>query len=390
MILNNCRLIGELSDGIDCENGYVEIQDGKITDVGESLSSAGQDVVDCGGMTLLPGLIDLHTHITLMSKVAVDAVGDSMQVLVDAASQAKRFLDHGFTTIRDCGSIDRSAIYVKRMIDNGLFQGPTILACGNTLMPSVSNTTSESAAIVHFCDGVEEYRKGVREETAAGADFIKIYASGSAFLPAGVPRHPIMTGDEIKVAVETARANGLYVAAHCHADSAIRTCLKAGVRTIEHATYLSEETLKEVLYTKKTFLVPTFAAMYVSQTDPKERAFWQARLGPMLQCCVKSIAKAYCEGAIMGFGTDSAPLSPQYEHGVEFQMRSEYCHMNPIDILRQATCINAHIAGIGDHVGTIARGMDADLVLVDGDPSKDISVMYRRPVKTWKHGELAN
>lgn len=107
-----------------------------------------------------------------------------MQLLVEAAAQANRYLRYGFTTIRDCGSIDRSANYIKRLIDRGVMAGPDILACGCTLMPSVTASTGVGD-ITHYCDGAEEFRKAVRQEVAAQADFIKIYASGSAFpLPA--------------------------------------------------------------------------------------------------------------------------------------------------------------------------------------------------------------
>ena len=220
---------------------------------------------------------------------------------------------------------------------------------------------------------------------AAQSDFIKIYASGSAISPTGVPKNPIMTYEEIKTTVDTAEANGLYVAAHCHADSAIRNCIRAGVRTIEHATYLSEETVDELLTAKNTCLIPTLSAMYVSQTDPKERAFWLARLTPMLESSAKTIGYAYRAGALIGFGTDSAPMSPQYDTGVEFRYRKEYCGMTNEDILLQATKNNAMIAGLTDR-GEIREGMKVDLVLVDGDPVADISAMYTPPVQVWKNG----
>lgn len=387
MYLKDVRLVGALSGGVDCEHGYVEVADGYIVSVGERLPEDAENVVDCGGGTLIPGLIDLHTHITLLSGVATGAAGDPIQVLCDAAAQAKRYLRHGFTTIRDCGSIGRSANYVKKLASAGVIDAPDIIACGNTLMPSVQNTLNSMGTMVNFCDGADGYLKGTREEIARGADFIKIYASGSAMLPTGVPLHPIMTWDEIKTTVDTARANGLYVAAHCHADSAIRDCIRAGVHTIEHATYLSERTVAELLDTQDCYLVPTFAAMYVSQTDPKEREFWLARLTPMLESCAAAIRMAYQAGAKLGFGTDSAPMSPQYEQGVEFRFRKELCAMDDLDILLQATKYSAEIVGISGKVGEIKSGLCADLVLVDGRPDEDISVMYAPPARVWKRGK---
>ena len=383
MLLNHCRLYAPLSGGFAGEDCCVELDGGKIVSVGPARPAAA-GVYVCGGRTLLPGLIDLHTHITFLRGVGVAQAHDPMQLLVEAAAQADRYLRHGFTTIRDCGSIGRSANYVKRLIDRGVMAGPDILACGCTLMPSVT-ASGGVGDITLYCDGAEEFRKAVRQEVAAQSDFIKIYASGSAFSPTGVPKHPIMTFDEIKTAVDTARVNGLYVAAHCHTDSAIRDCVQAGVHTIEHATYLSEATTDLLLTSEDSYLVPTLAAMYVSQTDPQERAFWLARLTPMLESCAKTIGYAYRAGAVIGFGTDSAPMSPQYDTGVEFRFRKEYCGMENLDILLQATRNSALIAGLPD-VGEIKVGMKADLILVAGDPAADLSAMYVPPVQVWKNG----
>lgn len=383
MLLNHCRLYAPLSGGFAGEDCCVELDGGKIVSVGPARPAAAGDY-DCGGRTLLPSLIDLHTHITFLRGVGVAQAHDPMQLLVEAAAQADRYLRHGFTTIRDCGSIGRSANYVKRLIDRGVMAGPDILACGCTLMPSVT-ASGGVGDITLYCDGAEEFRKAVRQEVAAQSDFIKIYASGSAFSPTGVPKHPIMTFDEIKTAVDTARVNGLYVAAHCHTDSAIRDCVQAGVHTIEHATYLSEATTDLLLTSEDSYLVPTLAAMYVSQTDPQERAFWLARLTPMLESCAKTIGYAYRAGAVIGFGTDSAPMSPQYDTGVEFRFRKEYCGMENLDILLQATRNSALIAGLPD-VGEIKVGMKADLILVAGDPAADLSAMYVPPVQVWKNG----
>lgn len=388
MILKNCRLIASLTGGISSDAGCVQIEEGKIKLVSGEPYTGKESAIDCQGMTLLPGLIDLHTHIPDFGGIAASCANDPMQVLIEAAAQAATYLDYGFTTVRDCGSMARSANYVREMIGRGLIQGPDILACGNTLMPSVISEESSLGPMIHFCDGEEAFRKGVREEVAHQADFIKIYASGSAFNPKGAPKNPIMTREEILTAVETAGANDLYVAAHCHADSAIRTCIESGVRTIEHGTYLSKETIDLLCQTEDAYLVPTMAAMYVSQTDPEARAFWLERLNPMLVQCSAAMEAAYHAGLKMGFGTDCAPKSAQYEKGIEFQMRKRNCHMQDEDILLQATKNSAEIAGICDQVGEIRPGLTADLILVDGKPDQDISVMYGKPAKVWKKGGL--
>lgn len=388
MILTNCRLIPELSGGVDTRCGSVEVMDGKITSV-NALPSEDASAFDCGGATLIPGLIDAHTHVTTLGGVGVGKEHDPQAVLVDALECARAFLDYGFTTIRECGSIHRAGNYVRDAVNRGVITGPRVISCGRQVSTSADTPKSDAArAGINFADGEADTRRAVREECVNLADFIKIYASGSAYLPTGVPKHPIMDCDEIGAAVHAASSCGVYVAAHCHADSAIRDCVRAGVKTIEHATYLGGETLKLVLDTPGCALVPTFSAMFVSQTDPELKAFWEARLAPMLTSCTESIAAAYRAGAVIGFGTDSNAVMTQYKHGIEFKMRLELVGMSPIDILKQATVVNAAILGFAGKIGEVKSGLEADLVLLKADPREDFSVMYAVPEHVWKAGAL--
>ncbi len=384
MLLKNCRVLPGMSPFPQATLVDVEIEAGKIKTVRPMESAQAPGVyVDCGGKTLLPGLIDLHTHMTALSGVGVGHEDDHMRLFIDAAKQAARYLDYGFTTIRDCGSVHRAANYVRDAINEGLFEGPTVLSCGKIVEPSVERPDK----MISVADGVDGFRRCVREEVAAKVDFIKIYNSGSAFSRSTRTGQPIMEMAEVQKAVETAWANGLYVAAHCHADSAIRDCILCGVKTIEHATYIQQETVELLTATRDCYLVPTFAAMYISQADPAERAAWERLLNPMLEKCAEGIGLAYREGEKLGFGTDSAPGGPQYEKGVEFTMRRELCGMKDMDILLQATKYSAEIAGLND-IGDIQEGMTADLILVDGDPDEDIAIMGRKPLKVWKNGNL--
>lgn len=383
MLIKNVRLIAALSDGCQADHGCVRIAGGKITEVSASglCPADGEAVFDAAEKTLLPGLIDLHTHITLLGGVGEDSKNEPMQLLIDAAAQARRYLKYGFTTIRDCGSYDRAATYVRNMIRMGLCEGPNLISCGNTMANSATQKEG------YLVDGELGFTTGVRKEAAYGADFIKIYASGSAYNPTGVPLNPVMTRGEIQAAVDTAKSNGLYVAAHCHADEAVRVCVECGVRTIEHATYISDKTTDLLLATEGCYLVPTLAATYVSQTDPEERRFWLARLEPMKESMCRAIRRAYEAGAMIGFGTDSAPGGPQYDNGVEFRFQAEDAGMAPLEVLKQATVYNAEIAGWADRVGCIRAGLDADLVLVDGRPDENMEVMYHPPFAVWKSGK---
>ncbi len=397
MILNNVRLVASISGGTATECGHVVIKDGKIASVAarpisdsqlEEAAKAGEEIVDGEGRTLIPGLIDAHTHLVGLLGIGTGHGSDGMAVLVDAAAQAPKYLTYGFTTIRDCGSSFGCANYVRDMVKKGAIIGPDIIACGPTMGVSSYHKKGMEEGIHNFYDGEDSFRKGVREHIADGADFIKIYASGSAANPKGVPMYPTMTRAEIDAVTDAANSNGLYVAAHCHADKAIRDCAESGVYTIEHATYLSEETADYINSKEDCYIVPTLAAMYVSQEDPVERAFWLARLTPMLEATARTLGYAYRGNPKMGFGTDSAAGSKQYEFGVEFQFRKDYCKMKDEDILLQATRYSAEILGIDKRVGAIKEGLNADLCLIDGKPDIDISCMYHRPYKVWKGGKL--
>lgn len=398
MILTNCRLVPELSGGIGTSAGTVEIADGKITtvsdeitdlnamDLNETWSSGNDEVFDCRGMTLMPGLIDLHTHIVILGGVGLDKVHDKMGLLVAAAKHATQYLDNGFTTIRDCGSTFRVANYVRDMVSNGSLEAPDIISCGMAIMPTEVEPDLPMARHLAAADGEDEVRKAVRTEIASGADFVKIFASGAAADPHGTPSQSIMTEQEVRMAVETAVRKGRYVAAHCHSDDAVRICAESGVRTIEHATLMSDETLDLVLGNDKVILVPTLAVMNVGEGPRRE--YWLKRLGPMFDHCTKVIGRAYREGKTLGFGTDCAAGSAEYDSGTEFRFRRENCGMKDIDILLQATKTNAEIAGLSDRIGEVRTGLKADLILVDGRPDEDISAMYRRPEAVIKNGTI--
>ncbi len=385
MILNNCRLVPELSSGISTEFGSVEIQNGKIISIIDTPSEQ-PDAYDCKGMTLLPGLIDLHTHITVLNNVGFDKLHTHMGMLTTASRHAAQYLDNGFTTIRDCGSIYRAANHVRTLVNDGLLDAPDIISCGLGLMTTDVEEDHPMSHHLSFADGTQEILKATRREIAEGADFVKVFASGAAANPNGVPAQAIITREELQTIVDASTAKGKYVAAHCHSDAAIRLCAETGVRTIEHATLMTEETLEYVASKQNIYLIPTLAVMYISEGPRK--AYWEQRLGPMFKNCTRMMNHAYTMGLKLGFGTDCCAGDYTYEHGIEFKFRKENCGMKDIDILLQATQNNAEIAGINQMVGTIKEGLKANLILVDGKPDQDISCMYQKPYAVWKNGKL--
>lgn len=399
MLIRNVRLIGALSGGIDAEHGAVRMEQGRIVQVygdaeGPELS-AGEAAFDGGGRTLLPGLIDAHTHLSGLRDYDVGQLRNPMRYLTTTGLMAQRYLDYGFTTIRDCGTPLRVNSEVRDAIGRGLFRGPRILSCGLIIEPTEEESDSPISGMYSCADSPDEARKAVRQEIAEQADFVKIMASGSALDRHGIPDQPIMTEPECRAIVEAAAMKHTDVAAHAHSDAAIRMCIETGVHTIEHASFISEGTLGR-LKAENTgrnpedlvWLVPTVSAMYQNpETTAPEWMFLVRKLLDMLEISSKCLRRAYEGGAPMAFGTDSCPGMDQYEQGIEFRFRSEKCGFSNMEILKQATVNSAQALRLGDETGSIRQGLAADLILVDGKPDMDLSVMYRRPDHVWLAGE---
>lgn len=381
MLIKNVRLLPQLSSGVSSEHGAVEIRDGKIAAVYETEPANFSDTaVDGSGMTLLPGLIDAHTHIACLRGYSPNQLKNPMKFFTDTCFTAQCYLDYGFTTIRDCGTPMRVDIAVRDAIERGLFIGPRILACGLILSPTEVPQNDDIYEDYAFVDSADEARKAARRELAEQADFVKVMASGSALHKHGIPVQPIISEEELRAISDVAAHKYSYVAAHAHGDGAIRLCVDTGVRTIEHASFITDETISSLLQRGDCWLIPTVSAMYQNPaTTSDEYQYLVKKLQDMLEKSAVCLNHAYKAGAKMGFGTDSCPGMDQYEQGIEFRFRSEYCGMKNIDILLQATKYSAEALGIADETGEIKEGLCADLILVDGKPDDDISVMYHKP-----------
>ncbi|MGN0659023.1 MAG: amidohydrolase family protein [Emergencia sp.] len=378
IILKNCRLIPELSGGRQYDSASILIENGKIEQIWPRFTSVVTDAreIDCGGNTLLPGLIDLHVHIcTIGCGTGREYVSD-FDTLYRACENAQKYLDFGFTTVRDMGSTSGVACIVRNMIRKGMLQGPGIITAGQMLMPAGMLETEQNNAY-RLVSGQEDIKRAVREEIGESkADLIKLYASGSAYYEGGEPQLPIMTREEIRAAVEMAAFRGKKAAAHCHSAAAVHTCLEEGVYTIEHGSFIEDEDIL-LLQQEQSYLVPTLSP-YVQNTSGNE----------MLENMAPRIKKAYEAGLKLGFGSDMTDGGWAENPGAEFRMRSELCGMKAIDLLLQATKISAYIAGIEDSAGEIRQGLNADLILVRGEPEKDIRVMCRKPEMVMKNGMI--
>ena len=376
--LKNCRLIPELSDGRGEKAANILLEAGKIAKITTQGIPAGtaDEVIDCGGKTLLPGLFDMHAHLNWDYYNGVVPLND-FKLLVNSCLSARRYLPQGITTIRDMGSPKRLSVQVRDAIRRGLFAGPRIVSGGMILRPVNSDVPASPYCFLRYVSGAEGYSRAAKEEIGGGADFVKLYAPGepSELLP-----------EEMEAAVRIAHLRGKRVAVHAHDRSAIEMCLNAGADTIEHASHVTAEQI-ERLKTSPSHLVPTMAVLCSDIPTPgftKERK--ERLLRPLLEANAKNITAAYRAGLVMGFGTDTPIEDLEKIPGLEFKMRKEYCGMANVDMLLQATVYSAKLCGLEETTGQVREGLAADLILVDGNPDEDITVMYRKPELVFAEG----
>lgn len=370
-------------------NRSVVVEDGRIVEVIEGEPSvSADDVVNVGGRTLMPGLIDLHTHPCLADVVAPRAVTMRTEIVALYAAQAlKRSLLFGFTTLRDAGGTD--GIYVEA-IRLGLIEGPRLYHSGRFItmtgghgdmrdpnardLPSCCGMLQDR--FIAIADGPEEVRKAVREELRRGAKQIKMFVSGGVMSPTGKIDHLQYTGPEIQAAVETAEAQDRYVLAHCHPDKAIRLAAENGVRSVEHCSFIEEDTAR-YMAERGTYAVPTLAVAKALNEDGERVGLSQAnrdKLAGVFEPMLRSLEILKRTGVKMGLGTD---VCGQHAHRQlsEFSLRAEV--LTPYDILVSATSVAAEIMRESGNLGVIAPGAHADIIVVDGDPLADVRILDR-------------
>ncbi len=380
LYLKNCRLIPELSGGYAGEQGEVLIRDGVITEVAGTVSAGvtADHTIYCEGKTLLPGLFDLHAHLNWDYYNGVIRLND-FKLMIHSSLSAKRYLFNGYTTIRDMGSPKRLSVWVREAIRKGLFLGPRIVSGGMILRPTASDTPADPSCFLRYVSGTEEFSRAAKEEIGGGADFVKLYAPGepSELLP-----------EELEAVVRIAHLRGKRVAVHAHDAGAITMCIDKGVDTIEHASRITERDI-ERLKDSPSHIVPTLAVLSADLPTPGFTRDQKATmLRPLLEANRKSITAAYRAGLMMGFGTDTPIEDQEKLPGLEFRMRKEYCGMDNLELLKQATVYSAALCGLEQVTGQIKPGLAADLILVNGCPDLDISAMYRKPDLVIREGRL--
>ena len=329
------------------------------------------------GLTLLPGLIDCHVHLCMGGEPdVVKAVEQetSTETLLKASQSARQTLQRGVTTVRDLGSRDHSIFVLKQAIDKGLTPGPRIIGAGLAICMIGGHLRRFIAREV---EGVEQVRKVVREQIDAGAEVIKVIASGGVLTPGTFPDQAQMTLEELRAAVDEAKQAGCKVAAHAHSASGMKNAIHAGVHSIEHATLMDEEAAG--LFGKYTvYMVPTLSALATTGACRRgcgipDDALDKAKA--MTKRHQTSFRQAHRRGLLIAMGTDAGtPFNAHGDNAQELERMVAY-GMTPMEAILASTSAGARLIGIDDQVGTIARGKEADLLLIDGNPLRTIDVL---------------
>lgn len=364
-------------------------------------SGTDQDVVvDLKDKTVMPGFIDMHVHIEGQSSpqayIQRFTLNDA-DVALQSTVYAKNTLMAGFTTVRDLGGSGVN-IALRKAIAKGSVMGPRIFTAGkaigttgghadptNGMKKSLMGDPGPKEGVVN---SPEDGKKAVRQRYKDGADVIKITATGGVLSVAKSGQNPQFTIEEIKAITDTAKDYGMLTAAHAHGDEGMQRAIKGGIKTIEHGTLMSDETM-DMMIQYNSFLVPTITAGKQVTEKAKIQGYFPAvvakkasEIGPKIQGMFQ---RAYKKGVPIAFGTD-AGVFPHGENAREFVYMVE-AGMPVMEAIKSATVVNADLLGMGDNLGQLKEGFIADIVAVDENPKNNVETL-KNVVFVMKEGKV--
>jgi imidazolonepropionase-like amidohydrolase len=372
-----------LFDGVRMREGPVRVlvENGRISAVGGALKSpAGARVIDLRGTTLLPGLIDAHTHLTFLwadttraPNFLNDYLGSPIVVAFEAARNAEKTLRAGITTVREMGDADGIGLALAQATARGLVNGPRLIVSGPIYPPSGGRHDIRWPPPDGTAATAEEITKKAREYLGSGCDWIKVYATGGTY--DDTSGTPFYTSAEVRAAVETAHPRGRWVAAHAMGLEGAKRAVAAGVRSLEHGSRLDAATAR-AMARGGVYLVPTLYHLQWYSDHGAALGYspgYAERLAALQKEQFASLRLARKAGVEIGCGSD-AVYSMHGENARELVWLTR-AGLTPLEALRSATSVNAALLGLEREIGRIAPGFAADLVAVPGRPDRNIEAV---------------
>ena len=357
-------------------------------------------LIDVSGMTVMPGLIDAHCHIHgiksmhLMTCVLEPAELRGIRAVMDTW----RLIDGGFTTVRDCGNLNGP--YLRKAVEEGSIIGPRIVSCRAIITQtgghgdvahSLPIDWVKQRGICRVADGVDECRKATREQLREGADFIKLCSTGGIMSEKDSPTSSQFTVEEIRAMVDEAHSAGVKTSSHAQGTTGIRNALLAGVDTIEHGIYLDDDCI-EMMIKQNNYLIPTLAVVEAIANKGLMAGVPEIHVNKaknVLGARLQSFERAWRAGVKIGLGTDylSDPMTPMGENAIELELYVK-AGRSPMEAIVCATKVNSEALGLADKLGTLEVNKLADLIIVNGNPLKDISILRTKEniISVYKSG----
>lgn len=375
-------------DGSVYDDGAVLIENDRIVDVGldEEVSKSDVDQeYSLAGHTVMPGLIDVHTHIGSVGdpdRMGYTLKNSPSQRVIDTIENARKTVEAGITTIRDVGTPNDIAMTVRDAIADGLFPGPRIFACGEGLT-STGGHGDELAW--HLADSYDDGRKGrlvsgvadaklaVREQLQRGADGIKVWATGGVIDPEGEIDSVEFSQAELDAIVEEADRHNVHVCSHAHPPSGIKASVEAGVRSIEHGMFINEESAR-LMAENDVYLVSTLSVMKKLTNNPNVPEYYRTNTREAIDHHTEMLPIVDDLGVRFAMGTDAgAPTYPHGENAMELECLVD-AGLDPLRAIEISTRQSAELLEIDD-LGILDEGYKADIIAVEGDPIDDISLI---------------
>ncbi len=391
----HCGGLVDVDAGVTGEAATIVVEDDRIAAIhaGHRPPDDDEELIDLSGLTCLPGLMDMHTH--LSSEFSPEAyvqrfTWNEADIALRGSHFARITLAAGFTTVRDLGDQFNVSVALRESIARGEVIGPRIFTSAKSLATTGGHADPTNSWRRDLMgdpgprDGVinsaDEARKAVRQRYKDGADLIKITATGGVLSVAASGQNPQFTDEELAAVVAIASDYGMHVAAHAHGLEGMKRAIRAGVHSIEHGTYMDDEAIA-MMIEHRTWYVPTISAGQFVYEKSKIDGYFPpivrakaAEIGPLIQA---TFGRAHAAGVPIAFGTDCG-VCPHGSNAGEFALMVE-AGMSPAEALRTATVNSAELLGVSDSLGRIEIGYLADIIAVEGDPLEDVAVLGSVP-----------